>query len=197
MLATLLTIGMLAQGPQAGGTPPPVANALALEVRGQAELDQAAAFSSARLAAEEHFQTAWADRADRLARAQQPFWLPDFLVAETVRRSLRDWDAAAAFRIVDRADKVREHEFGRSFQTTLWVAEDARARQAQENRLRHRLRSAERDLVTKLGATAGLWGLLAFLGFWIDRLSRGYMTGRLLLLGTALGCAVPTVLFLL
>ena len=38
--------------------------------------------------------------------------------------------------------------------------------------------------------------VLALGVFWLDRLSRGYMTGRLSLLALAIGAGAPVVLFL-
>ena len=43
------------------------------------------------------------------------------------------------------------------------------------------------------GAVAFAWATLALAVGWFDRLSRGYMTGRLRLLGVLLGVAVPAI----
>lgn len=192
MLLTLLSFGLLAQGPLAQAA----VQVPAAEVRGQVELSAAAALASARTAAEEQIKAAIADRAARLAEARRPFWMPDFLTQECVRKSLDEVDAWRSYQIVDRNDDVREHEFGQSWRTTLWIAEDPRRAAAADHQLRAALRQTERVMLAKLGGTAVFWGVLAFACFWLDRLSRGYMTGRLWLLGLALGSAVPTALFL-
>jgi hypothetical protein len=193
MLLTLLSFGLLAQSPAA---PAAALQVPAAQVHGQVELSPAAALASAKAAAEEQIRVAMTERAGRIAQARRPFWMPDFLTQDCVRRSLDDVDAWRCFQIVDQKDDVREHEFGPSFQTTLWIAEDPRRTAVAEQQLRASLRRSERLMLTKLGGTAVFWGLLAFTGFWIDRLSRGYMTGRLWLLGLLLGSAVPGVLFL-
>lgn len=195
MLATLMILAVSAQGqgPMAWQEGPA---ATAFEVKGETELSPAAAMNSAEMAAREFCQGAWQDRAAALAGSWQAAWMPAFLAREIVRRAMREVDPGHVFTVVDRRDRVREHEFGNSYQTSLWLAPDHRRTAQAEQRLRSALRRGERTTLLKLGGTAALWGLLAFLGMWLDRLSRGYMTGRLWLLGILLGGAVPLTLFL-
>jgi hypothetical protein len=127
---------------------------------------------------------------------RRPFWLPQPLADEAVRRWLGNLPTEQMVRTVDREDRQREHEFGTSYQTTLWVAEDPRAVQRSEQSLRSTLQRLERTTVVKYGGIAVGWTALAVLLGWIDRLSRGYMTWRLRLVGLLGGLAVPTVLFL-
>lgn len=192
MLATLLTLGLIAQGPMARGDGP----VPAFEVRGEAELSPAAALASAQAAAAAHAQATWAVRAERIAAEHGAPWMPDFLVRDSLRRSLLQVDATGCFEVVDRSDRARDHDFGPSYQTTLWIVEDPRRAQAAERRVRAALRQLERSTVAKLAGTAVFWGFVAFACAWLDRLSRGYMTWRLRLLGLLVGCAVPAALFL-
>ena len=192
MLASLL-VTCLTLVPQ---EPVPAALADAVAVCGDAELDPAAAFASARRRAEDHVRGMWSERAGRACAGQRPFWLPDLLTQETVRRWLADLPIDQIVRLVDREDRERTHEFGNSYQTTLWVAEDPRGVQQGERQLRRELRQLEKVTAIKYGGVVGGWVLLALVVGWIDRLSRGYMTGRLRVLGLLCGAAVPAIAFL-
>lgn len=192
MLAPLLVI-CLNLVPQ---EPAPAVVADAVAVRGDAELDPAAAFASAKRRAEDHVRDLWNERAERAFAGQRPFWLPELLAQETMRRWLADLPIDQLVRLVDREDRERTHEFGNSYQTTLWVAEDPRGVQQRERHLRGRVRELEQVTAIKYGGVVGSWVLLALVVAWIDRLSRGYMTGRLRVLGLLCGLAVPAVAFL-
>lgn len=186
MLATLLALSLVAFAPQQ-----PVATlASAMAVKGETELDPGAAFASARLKVEGHVRDLWRERAHR-AFEQRPFWMPEFLTSEAERRWLADLPVETLVQLVDREDKERVHDFGNSYQTTLWVSEDPRAVQRGERELRGELRRLERRTAMKLGGVAVSWVGLALLIVWLDRLSRGYMTGRLYLIGLCAGVAVP------
>ena len=76
------------------------------------------------------------------------------------------------------------------------MAEDARTTQRLEQRLRRVLSQLERGTAVRLGGVAASWTLLIVLLGWLDRLSRGYMTGRLRLVGLLGGVIVPVVAFL-
>jgi hypothetical protein len=193
MLATVLVtcLGCLPQEPA-----PAARTTSAVAVRGDAELSPAAAFASAENRVEDHVRTLWRDRAGRALEQQRPFWLPQMLADSAVRRWLADLQPRQLVHVVDREDREREHEFGNSWQTTLWVAEDARAVQRGEQRLRGELRRLERTTAMKLGGVAAGWTLLVVSLAWLDRLSRGYMTGRLRLAGLLLGAAMPAAAFL-
>lgn len=192
MFAIALLLGISLQAPMAAARPQE-----AVAVRGEAELTQAAAFDSARLRAEDQLRERWRERGDRIVAGGRPFWLPPVFTELAQDRWLADLPLHQAMRIVDRQDQQREHEFGASWQTTLWIDEDPRQAEVQELRLRRELRRVQSDVLWKSGGTAVFWALLAFALGWIDRLSRGYMTGRLLLVGLLLGSAVPAVAFLL
>lgn len=191
MLAALIATAFLVANPQ---DPVPVVGAVA--VRGEAELTPAAAYESATERAEAHLRAMWERRAARTVELRRPFWLPSILVQDRVDRWLADLPADQLVRVVDREDKERIHEFGNSYQTTLWVAEEPDMVAAGEERLRSILRRLERTTAVRYGGIVAGWALLAFLLGWLDRLSRGYMTGRLRLLGLACGTAFPVIAFL-
>ncbi len=190
MFAALLTTCLAFCPPQQ-----PAALA-AVAVRGDAELTPAAAYASAKSKVEAHVLGLWKERATKAAEAQRPFWLPELLAEEAVRRWLADLPVAQMVAVVDREDRQREHEFGDSYQTTLWVAEDPQRQQRSEQRLRGELQRLERHTLFRFGGVAAGWTVLVVVLGWIDRLSRGYMTGRLQFAGLLGGLAVPLVAFL-
>lgn len=192
MLDALLMTCFAVCAPQ--GPASPLAEAVA--VRGETELTPAAAFSSARRKAEEHLLERWQQRAERASAAQRPFWIPEVLVEPAIRRWLGDLPVERMLLLVDRQDQERAHEFGNSYQTTLWVAEEPRAVEQGERQWKSRLRALERTTAIKYGAITASWVVLGVLLGWLDRLSRGYMTGRLRLLGVLAAAAVPTITFL-
>lgn len=193
MLEALLVTCLAAvapQGPRAGF-------AEAVAVRGEPELTPAAALSSARRKAAEHVLEQWRRRAELALGVERPFWLPEILAEPHVRRWLADLPVDRMVVQVDREDRERVHEFGNSYQTTLWIAEDPRTVDKHESRLRSQLRHLERTVAVRYGGVVAVWVLLGLGIGWLDRLSRGYMTGRLRLLGVLAGTAVPAVAFLL
>jgi hypothetical protein len=169
--------------------------AAAVAVRGEAELSPAQALASAEARVDEHVRSLWQQRAERAVVGRRPFWLPEVLIEEPMRRWLSDLPVERLVRTVDRKDQERVHEFGNSYQTTLWVAEEPGAVEHGEKRLRAQLRHLERATAVKYGSVAAGWVALALLLGWIDRLSRGYMTGRLRLIGLLAGAAMPAIAF--
>ncbi len=192
MLEILLTASLAIVSPQG----PNVVGADAVAVRGDTELSQAKAFASARQRAEEHVRAQWAERAAHAMALRRPFWLPQALADRAVQTWLADLPIDECLRLVDREDRERTHEFGNSYQTTLWVTEEPRQVKQGERELRQRLRDLERTTVVKYGGIAAAWAALVAAIAWVDRLSRGYMTGTLRLLGLLAGGAVPLFLFL-
>ena len=188
LLLSTLALGLPPQGQDLAAS--------AVAVRGDAELTPAAAFASAQVRVDEHVRAVWRERAERAVELQRPFWVPALLTDETVRRWIADVPVAQVVRYVDRDDREREHEFGNSYQTTLWVAEDTRAVQRGEQRLRNELARLERTTAVKYGGIAAGWTLLVVVLGWLDRLTRGYMTGRLRAAGLLAAVAVPVVAFL-
>lgn len=175
---------------------PQISMASAVAVSGDTELSPADALASAELRVDEHIRSLWQERAKRAASRQSPFWMPQTLTDNTVRRWLGDLSVPRLIKQVNRDDKERVHEFGNSYQTTLWIAEDREMVERGESRLRAALHRLERTTAVKAGGIAAGWVFLALLLGWLDRLSRGYMTGRLRAIGVLGGLLVPAALFL-
>lgn len=169
----------------------------AVAVRGAAELTPAAALASARAAADAHARALWRERGERIAHELRPAWIPSAVCDRALERFLCAQEPSRTLRVVDRDDRSREHEFGTSWQTTLWVTEDAHAVEQGERSLRAALGALRGAALAFLVGTSCWWGLLAFLVGWLDRLSRGYMTARLSAIGVALGLSIPSLAFLL
>ncbi|MBP8299975.1 MAG: hypothetical protein KA020_06435 [Planctomycetes bacterium] len=193
MLALLLAACL----PFAPQQPVTTSIAEAVVVRGDAELSPAEALVSAKRKAEEHVRDLWQDRAEQAFSGRRPFWLPDLLAREAMRRWLAELPIEQMATYVDREDRQREHEFGSSYQTTLWVAEEPRLVANSERLLRRATQQLERVTAVKFGGIVAGWAVLAVVIGWLDRLSRGYMTGRLRLLGLLGGVAFPALAFLL
>lgn len=195
MLSLLLSASLACPLPGPASQEPSLATS-AVAVRGETELSPAAAYASARSRMVDHVRTLWQERAATAVEQRRPFWLPQPLADEAMRRWLANLPLEQLARTVDREDREREHEFGTSFQTTLWVAEDPRGVQRGEQSLRSALQRLERTTVFQYGGIAVGWtGLVVLLG-WLDRLTRGYMTGRLRCVGLLAGLAVPALVFL-
>lgn len=192
MLEVLLTTSLALVAPQG----PYAVCADAVAVRGDTELNPAAAYASAQRRAADHVRERWAERAGEAVALRRPFWLPEVIARQAMQTWLAELSIDECLRVVDREDRERTHEFGNSYQTTLWVAEEPRSVQRGERDLRQRLRAVERRTAVKFGGIAAAWALLVVACAWFDRLSRGYMTGTLRLVGLLVGAAVPTVLFL-
>ena len=126
--------------------------------------------------------------------AHSPGWLPDFVTERAVRAWSGEQMQGYRLRVLDRDLLVRDHGFGRSYQAFLLLdkAEPGVARGSES--LMDRLARARERFVLKCGGVAGWWGLLALLALWLDRLTRGYMTGRLYVLGAGLGLVAPILL---
>lgn len=193
MLALLLAACL----PFAPQQPVTTSIAEAVVVRGDAELSPAEALVSAKRKAEEHVRDLWQDRAEQAFSGRRPFWLPELLAREAMRRWLAELPIEQMATYVDREDRQREHEFGSSYQTTLWVAEEPRLVANSERLLRRATQQLERVTAVKFGGIVAGWAVLAVVIGWLDRLSRGYMTGRLRLLGLLGGVAFPALAFLL
>jgi hypothetical protein len=196
MLALVISLLALAQDPvEATMTVAQPVDAFA--VTGTPELDSAAAYRAAWTQAEAKVRDAQRERAHQLAAEWRPFWLPPVFVEQAVVRWGQAPQRTAGLSVVDRTDQRREHEFGSSYQTTLWVREDRAALARGERELRQQLAHVRLRTLATSGGTVVFWALLTFAVGWLDRLSRGYMTGRLRLLGLVLGSAVPAVAFVL
>lgn len=192
MLALLLSTLIACSAQQE----PQISMASTVAVRGDTELSPADAMASAELRVDEHIRSLWQERAKRAASRQSPFWMPQVLTDKTVRRWLGDLPVRRLIKQVNRDEKERVHEFGNSYQTTLWITEDQEMVERSERQLRAELHRLESSTAVKAGGVATGWVFLALLFGWLDRLSRGYMKGRLCAIGVIGGLLVPTALFL-
>ena len=169
----------------------------AVSVRGDPELTMTAAVESARAEVDSVLRERWQQRADRLVRENRPFWMPRVFVEREVARWLGRTAVDRQVEIVDREDRVREHEFGRSYQTTLWIEEEADDVLAGRRGLQRLIDQASDKLLLGAGGTVLFWAFLFVVIGWLDRLSRGYMTGRLYTIGFSVGAFVPSLALLL
>lgn len=162
----------------------------AVAIRGAAGLTGAEALASAQEQVAAHLRAAWRERAARIAGEAAPAWLPQPCVDAVVARWLARLPADRLARVVDRDDRVRDHGFGTSHQTTLWIAEAPEHVRAGEASLRTALAAARRTALARSGAVALGWTALGIGAAWFDRLTRGYMSGRLRLAAAALAALV-------
>ncbi|HLU37954.1 MAG TPA: hypothetical protein VK081_01125 [Planctomycetota bacterium] len=196
MLDLILTVVCLAQGHpgDAGALREPAAP---MVVRGTVELSAAEADAAAAAFAAQQAREFFAARGREVVGQVAPFWLPDFCRDLLVQRWLGGFDPQAALRIVERERSTHDHGgLGTSYRTTLVVEHDERQVGKQLGRLRRQVPTAARSFAVKCAGIAGFWAVLAFAVAWLDRLSRGYMTWRLRLLGLLAGSVVPGVLLL-
>ncbi len=167
----------------------------AVTYTGTVELTPAEAFTAAKTRAEELTRQRLRTYGAKAAEEVSPFWLPQFVrnqqIDRWVDRQLRREPPA----VLDRDDVIRDHGFGKSFQTKLLVDSPEPSARALR-RLSHRIDGAGELFLAKCGGTVVFWGVLALVFWWLDRLSRGYMSGRLFLLAASLGISVPGVAFL-
>lgn len=195
MLATMCSLMLLAQGPSVGLAS--TGGLRGVEVRGSTELSRGEAMEAARRQAVDRIRDRFAERGARIAGSIRPLWMPGFAVRQVVDDWLARLDASEAMEVLDHEEKRRFHDFGDSYQTTLWIGVDRRYEERADARLRRAMRNAEKTFLYKTAGTAGFWAVLALVLGWFDRLSRGYMTGRLWAVGIGLGAVVPVVGFLL
>jgi len=196
MLATLLTLCWIALPQQADDVAPLVPSLAAVAVRGEPELTPAAAYASAYRRAEAQVQARWQERAERQLASQRPFWLPEVVAQKALQQWLHSLPADQLLACVDRQDREREHEFGSSWQTTLWVAEPTGLLPQHERAMAQTLRRTQRETAFRYGGIVGGWTLVWLLVGWFDRLTRGYMTGRLRSIGALLALSFPVLAFL-
>lgn len=165
-------------------------------VRGTVELSEQAADAAAWDHLLERVSVDVRTRAERVISAGAPAWFPGFCRDQLVDGWIAGLDLRQCLRVTDRMRQPRDHgSLGQSFRTTLTAeVDDRRVDQALAG-LQRKLRSAARGFLTKCAAVFGSWICLAGLVGWLDRQSRGYMTGRLRLLAILAGVLVPCVVF--
>ena len=198
MLASVFVLALLPQQPAAlawdGGVKAMVLDGI--EIKGAPELTIAEAYESASDSLRETVRGKFQRRAEAIVAENAPFWLPAFYTDRVVNRWLADLDFDRACQILDRSDRNRLYDWGESFQTTLVARENPKFLQRAKDRLKWRMEGAEERFLVTGGGTILFWGLLAVVLGWVDRLSRGYMTKRLVLVGLAMGTLGPAVAFL-
>ena len=133
--------------------------------------------------------------AERRIAALSPSWFPDLMRDRVLRSWLGKQAPTRGVEVLDRDLVVRDHGFGRSYQGFLLVREPGM--ELAGRRLVRQLEVAQRQLIQRGVLVLGVWSSLALILIWLDRLTRGYMTRRLMLLGIGLGTAAPALLVLL
>ena len=141
-------------------------------------------------------------RRERLADVGQaylakhkPSWLPQFVT----RRVLKDWcrEQGRRPKILDTDVITRDHAGYKSYQQFLLVQEPKSLARGVPRSLARRLMVARDSFIRRCGAIGALWGMLALAAFWLDRLTRGYMTMRLTFLAITSGVLGPIIIMLL
>ena len=206
MPATTLTLALILQtvsvgNPTAHGGPGAVPEgpgaAVSIPVAGTVEVDAVMARDTADEAVERWVRERWDGKLVGEVEAATPFWLPDSLVHRMARRSVGSWPVAELVSVVDEAVETRQHEFGTSYRSVLTVRENRNATVRMERRLANAVRAAEQRVLATAGGTVVLWAVLFLILSWLDRLSRGYMTGRLATIGLLAGSGIPAAAVLL
>ena len=203
MLLMTVAMGLLMQGPQQmemknwvdHGHDPAQPDAYA--VSGTPELSRKEAWAAVQRQALEDHKNRVRDVAEAQAAAISSKWLPGFVREKVVTEWTRDQLRRVAPKIVDRDLIVRDHGFGQSYQAFLLLDDVDSQQLRKRGRLTDLLRREEKRFVFKFGGMLGLWGLLALVMTWIDRLTRGYMTKRLYAIGALLALIGPALLVLL
>lgn len=165
-------------------------------VSGLPELSRKAAWESARARAYEDRRERLAATGQRYLEQHVPFWLPTFVSDRVLREWQVDQDRRQQLHELDREMIVRDHAFARSYQGFL-LLEEPDTMKSMSASLGRRLGSACRGFIHRCGAICALWGMLALAAFWLDRLTRGYMTVRLALLALVAGAVGPVLIMLL
>lgn len=199
MLGVILTAVLMPQGPvedwltQGGDRHHP----LAVVVTGEIELTAADAFAGALEQARVTVGENLRQQGSHLVRDSAPSWMPGFLRQRVLDDWLSSHDAQQMLQVLDRRTDVREYSYGDSYQTALLVQPDPAVLGKASAWLRRHTRDAAEEFLLKCGGIGGLWGLLTVVSLWLDRLTRGYMTWRLRMVGIALAAVGTGVLFLL
>jgi len=165
-------------------------------VSGLPELSRKAAWDSAMARAHEQRQERLVAVGRRYLEQHVPLWLPAFVSERVLHEWRTDQGRRQRLDELDRDMIVRDHAFAKSYQGFL-LLEEPDAISAVSRSLGRSLASAKDGFIRRCGAICALWGMLALAAFWLDRLTRGYMTARLSLLALAAGVAGPIIIMLL
>ncbi len=193
MLLVSCLLGLCLQGVE------PVDQNLAgsLVITGSPELSREAARASARSHAKAQLNSNLQVAAVNYLQHNPQGYLPESRVSAVLEQwcwqETQQWQPT----ILKAQMEVRDHRFGQSYQEELLLKGIEAELPAALARLQGQMASARYWFFGKWGAV--LMGLTAtgVLGFWLDRMTRGYMTGRLALLFSGLAMAGSSIAFLL
>ena len=163
-------------------------------VAGTPELSRSEAWRSASLRAIEQRQDQLKAFASARLAVAGDSWIPDFVTQQAVRAWSGEQMEGYRLRVLDRDLLVRNHGFGQSFQAFLLLDRGVPGARHGAQALEQCLADARAKFTFQCGGVLGWWGLMALLAFWLDRLTRGYMTGRLFVLGSGLALLAPILL---
>jgi len=201
MLAYLMTLALVAQGPSWGeecDRRQPVNATSGLVVRGTVELSPGEADLAAEASVAEKARALLTEQGRAVLADTCPFWLPPFYQRQLLQRWLGAADGGAALQVVDRVQEEHDHGgLGRSYRTELTVKPDPRRLGQLLGSLRRMASTGARVFAVKCAGIVAFWLVLATVIAWLDRLSRGYMTWRLRFLGATAGTVLPAVVLLL
>lgn len=169
------------------GEPAPVT------VVGPVELTPSAAVAAARVSAADEFAWELERRGRGVVDRVRPIWLPDFVAESSFRRWLRTIQPESGLAILGQETRTHDHGNYVSYQAALTVAPDEAWTTSALGELRGTIERSAQHFVIASGGAVGLWGLLAFLYVWLDRVSRGYMSWRLRILFGGMGLALPGI----
>jgi hypothetical protein len=201
MLALLLTLTCCAQGPYGGEACTSGAESArhsGWTVRGTVELSPAEADAAAESLLAERARGLLAERGSAVVDAAAPAWLPSFTRRQILHRWLTGIDNGQMLRVVEHGRVQHDHGgLGSSFRTELVVEPEPEHIGRSLSRLRRQVPAAAEVFAVKCGGILAFWVVLAAAIAWLDRLSRGYMTWRLRLLGLVAGSTLPAAVLLL
>ena len=192
-MLSICTTWMLCLTPLGDTPQEPISQSDTIRVEGSVELSPSAADAAALWSARSDLQGELARRVDAAAPMVGPTWMPDLIARHLAAAWLSRQDPTRALVVVDRDRRVRDHGSFASYQTTLAVRHDERTLDQMFANLPRELRRRGTILGAVAGGSVALWGILAFLYGWLDRITRGYMPWRLRLTCGAMGLALPAV----
>ncbi len=160
-------------------------------IAGSVELTEAAADAAALESAADQLRGEIERQTDAALPRVAPRWLPVPVARALAAGWIARQDPGDVLEIVDRDRTVRDHGSFASYQTELVVRHDQKAVDRLLAGLRSELRRRGSMLACVAGGTAGLWSFLVLLYWWLDRVTRGYMSWRLRFLFAGMGVAAP------
>lgn len=167
-----------------------------VEIKGPVELKAAEAASGARLELERWAQSYGDAMLAAEVERSGARWIPSSWIRDLARRRVDPWTAADLAVVVDERVAERQHEFGVSYQAILEVAERSSGRQRLQRTVQTAVHDAERLVLLLAGGTVVYWAVILLMVGWLDRLTRGYMTQKLALIGLLAALGVPSLPFL-